>query len=153
VDFFAGYWNWLRAEGYASVAWYVANYSIPADLDPAGLCHRAPETSSTAESIEASVGGIEAAIAEAINTEVVGFRGGLVSAFATKRLAHQISYRISDYRLSEILFSMGYEKRGQANRRLMAEAGTRPTLYAKPGVTVDYEEAQGYPRALSPTNP
>lgn len=140
--------GWLQADGYAYVAWFLKHYQVPSELDPAGLCNRAPRTSSTEAAIEASVGGIEAEIVEAANSEVVGFRGGWASIPAVRRLANQNGIRfLSDYKIKEILVGMGYENRGQAHRRLMAEGNTRPTLYAKPGVACGYEEAQGYPRS------
>ena len=74
-SFFPNFWTWLRGDGYAHVAWFLKHYQIPADLDPAGMCHRAPETSSTNVAIEESRGGFEHDILDAAASSVAGFRG------------------------------------------------------------------------------
>lgn len=145
--FFPRFWDWLRSDGYASVAWFLAHYSIPAELDPAGLCHRAPHTSSTDVAIEESRGGFEHDILDAAESNVKGFRGGWVSSWALQKLARDSGYRIGRNKYRDIMLALGYESFGRAVRPLMAEEGLRPVLYRLPGVTGEYEDAQHYPRS------
>jgi hypothetical protein len=144
-SYFPQFWDWLRAEGYAAVAWYLKHYPIPADLDPAGLCHRAPHTSTTDVAIEESRGGFEQDILEAAQNNVQGFRNGWVSSWALDKLARECGYRVGRNKYGRIMESLGYEVHGRSSRPLMAENGFRPVLYKLPGVTVDYEMAQNYP--------
>jgi hypothetical protein len=79
-SYFPDLYAWLRAEGFAIVANYLQTYAIPAALDPAGACHRAPQTSSTAEAVEAAQSPVEQVILEAIASGERGFQGGWVSS-------------------------------------------------------------------------
>jgi hypothetical protein len=79
-DYFPNLYAWLRADGFAIVAHYFQSYVIPAALDPAGACHRAPQTSSTAEAVEAAQSPVEQALLEAIASGERGFAGGWVSS-------------------------------------------------------------------------
>lgn len=147
-SFFPNFWTWLRGDGYSNVAWFLKHYSIPADLDPAGMCHRAPETSSTNVAIEESRGGFEHDILDAAASNVPGFRGGWVSSWALTKLAKDVGYRIGRNKYREIMKSLGYEFFGQAVRPIMAEGGLRPALYRLPGTETDYEVSQNYPRGV-----
>ena len=58
-DYFPSLYNWLRADGYAIVSELLHTFPIPNEYNPATGCQRAPVTSSTAEAIKGSTGGIE----------------------------------------------------------------------------------------------
>jgi hypothetical protein len=145
-QYFPDFYAWLRhGGGYASVAYFLKHYPIPSHLDPSGNCHRAPETSSTSEAIKRSQGGIEAEIEEAAENNTVGFRGGWVSSWAMEKLLKNRGVRIGRNKYHDILSDLGYERCGRAGRVIFQEEAQRPVLYKKPGVTGDYERAQGYP--------
>jgi len=158
--YFPKLYDWLRTGGYAVVTNYLTEYAIPEELNPAGACHRAPQTSSTAEAITASLGSIEQEILEAIDEGRIGFCGGWVSSMALARLldSFRAGGKISHCKRREILRSIGYDwhpalPRGLVNNPIPLEGG-RPRLYIKQGhicanlqtpaeVVRAYQEAQG----------
>ena len=92
-DYFPNLYEWLKAEGYAIVSEYLYTFAIPAEMNPAGECQRAPISSTTAQAIEASAGSVEQEITEAIAQGIQGFGrrmdlfnldGSLVRADATR---------------------------------------------------------------------
>lgn len=160
-DYFPKLYGWLRSGGYAMVANYLSTYKIPASLNPAELCQRAPATSSTNEAIAVSMGGIEQEILEAVDEGRAGFAGGWVSSMAFDRLLHdrRDNKRIPPNKRKELLGGLGYVlhpglKDGRVNSVVLQENG-KPRLYIKsehpsasletpPGVLAAYIKAQGY---------
>ena len=103
-------YDWLKHEdGFAIVAHFLRNYPIPADLNPASRCQRAPRTSATAEAVAHSLGRIEQEIQEAVAAGLAGFSGGWISSAALDRLLDQrrAGY-LSRNRRAEILGTLGY---------------------------------------------
>ena len=146
-QYFPALYRWLREEGgYAAVAHWLANYPIPAHLNPATECHRAPTTSSTGAAIAAATGTIEREVAEACEDNTKGFRGGWISAWALDRLMREKNFRISRQRTVEMLHEMGFVEWGRAPRPLMEEDQKRPMIYRREtgGTFDDYCRAQGY---------
>jgi len=138
-DYFPRLYNWLKADGYAIVAEFLATYEIPAEINPAGSCHRAPETSSTREAVTASLGSIEQEIMEAVEEGRPGFAGGWVSSFAVDRLlqSHRAARAIPPNKRRELLQSLGYDwhpglKDGRVNNPTLSDAG-KPRLFIKAG--------------------
>lgn len=138
-DYFPDLYDWLRVEGYAIIANYLAEYQIPDELNPATKCHRAPRTSTTDEAIKASLGGIEQEIAEAIDEGRPGFAGGLISSFAVDRLlqSKRADRTISHLKRREILKSLGYDwhpalTNGRLNDPIPGD-NRKPVLYVKRG--------------------
>lgn len=149
-QYFPDLWDWFRGGGWAKVAWFLKHYDIPDALNPAGACHRAPDTTSTNAAIERSQGGLESEIVEASENNTPGFRGGWVSTVALDRLIKQLGYRIGRNKYESILVDLGYQWWGRASTAIMNEDGKRPMLYAKPDVDTGfgaYERAQNYPSA------
>jgi hypothetical protein len=144
-DYFPRLYQWLRADGYAAVTHFLRNFPIDSALNPAGSCHRAPVTSSTEAAIEASVSGIELHIHEAVESDVIGFRGNWVSMHHLTELASRKRMNISPRTLGKVLKEMGYSEWGRAPRVIMAEAGNRPKLWCKGdiGGFDEYLRAQG----------
>lgn len=144
-NYFPALYQWLRGDGYAYVAHWLANYAIQPELNPADMCHRAPETSSTEAAIAVSVGGIEAEIAEAVDAGEVGFRGGWISTFHLERLMRERGFKIGRARIGQILTDMGYVGSFRAPRAVMREDGKRPVLWSNGvrGGFDDYLKAQG----------
>lgn len=145
-EFFPAMYQWLRSGGYAAMAAFLEAYPIPAHLNPAGACHRAPVTSSTNEAIEHSKGAVESEIVEAAQDGTKGFCGGWISFSALTALMKDRGIKISRHRLVEILTELGYREWGRAPRGLMVDNGKRPILYRnEPGGTFeDFLRAQAY---------
>lgn len=160
-NYFPELYNWLKGDGYAIVADYLANYAIPDELNPAGACHRAPETSSTSEALTASMGGIEQEILEAVEEGRPGFAGGWISSVAVERLLQTIhaTRSIPHNKRRELLQSLGYDWHpaltgGRVNNPIPMDDGKKSRLFIRNGhinanitapaeVARIYQEAQG----------
>ena len=161
-EYFPRLYSWLKADGYAIVAKYLSEHSIADELNPATSLMRAPVTSSTGEAIEASLGGVEQEIAEAIDEGRPGFAGGWVSSMALDRLLElrRDDKRITRNRRKELLIGLGYMlhpalANGRVNVPILQEGG-KPRLYIKEGHVAQqnvttaakvlelYTAAQGY---------
>lgn len=134
-DYFPKLYDWLRAEGYAIVSEMLWTYSIPATLNPAGECQRAPITSTTHEAIAASTGGLEQEIEEAVSQGLQGFAGGWISSIWLDRLLERLGLarKVSHFKRKEILEQMGYRyhpalKDGRVNNPVLPEGG-KPRLF------------------------
>jgi hypothetical protein len=167
-DYFPNLYGWLKQDGYAIVADYLETFQIPRELNPADLCIRAPETSTTHEAIAASLGGIEQEILEAIDEGRPGFCGGWVSSMAFERMleSRNSAKAIPINKRREILQSLGYDwhpglKNGRVNNVIMLDGG-KPRLFIKAGhihsnlqsaveIAKQYQEAQGTP-VITPGN-
>jgi Family of unknown function (DUF5906) len=129
------YNTWLEKEGgYAIVNELLHTYEIPAEFNPAGDCHRAPITSSTHEAIEASLGGVEQDILEAIEEEKQGFCGGWISSHYVGLLPR--AEKLTSRKRHQILEGMGYvlhsvlKNGGRVDNRVMPD-NNRPKLYIR----------------------
>ncbi len=147
-SYFPQLYDWLRAGGgYAAVAYWLKNWPIDPMLNPAGLCHRAPETSSTKAAISAGTGTIEREVLEATQDNTKGFRDGWISSWALAKMAKERNFRVSLHKLAEIATGMGYVEWGRAPRPILEEDAKRPVLYrikGVPGTFDDYLRAQGH---------
>lgn len=135
-DFFPRYYRWLRDGGYAALTYFLKNYQIPAEFNPAEGCHRAPVTTSTTQAIRMSMSPVEQEIQAAIDEERAGFRGGWISSIKLDALLGQLRYKVARNTRRTILEGMGYFPHpalaeGKACRMIFHEAG-RPVLYARP---------------------
>jgi len=112
--YFPDLYNWLRAEGYEIVNHWLREYQIPVELNPAvmagGQSHRAPETSSTAEALANSLGGIEQEVMEAVAEGRPGFAGGWISSLALGRMLDEkrVAGKLPRNKRQEMLYKMGY---------------------------------------------
>jgi primase-polymerase (primpol)-like protein len=137
-NYFPALYNWLRnSYGYEIVNEFLHNYSIPAELNPAGSCQRAPSTSSTDEAIELSRGGVEADILEAIDEGRPGFKLPWVSSKALEKLLIEMgaNRRIPANKRKSLMEGLGYIwhprlTKGRLNKPIVIEGG-RPILYIK----------------------
>jgi len=159
-SYFPDLYKWLREGGYAIVANYLETYPIPAALNPAIDSHRAPITSSTDEVINASLGGIEQEIVEAIEQGRPGFAGGWISSSALEYLLDDLRMKRSmpQNKRKQMLNDMGYYwhphlHNGRVNNHISIDQG-KPKLYIKKGhiaenltvgadIAKAYQEAQG----------
>lgn len=138
-DYFPDMYNWLKNGGYKIVANFLHTYAIPEEFNPATHCHRAPETSTTAEAMELSLGRIEQEILTQVEQGTPGFIGGWISSIALDRLLKSMrdDKRISRHRRAEILEELGYIKHpnlddGRSPHVIPIDGG-RPRLWIKKG--------------------
>lgn len=161
-DYFPKLYRWLKADGYAIVADYLETFQIPQEFNPADLCIRAPETSTTHEAITASLGGIEQEVLEAVEEGRPGFCGGWISSMAFEKLleSRNAAKAIPINKRRELLQTLGYDwhpglKNGRVNNIIMFDGG-KPRLFIKAGhihinlqspaeIAKHYQEAQGTP--------
>jgi hypothetical protein len=159
-EYFPRLYAWLREGGYAIVSEYLHTYPIPEHLNPAGNCHRAPDTSSTHEVLKSSQGGIEQEIMEAIEEGRLGFAGGWISSVAVDRLLNnmRMGRALPRNKRKDVLASMGYIphpalKDGRVNNAIMIDEGKKPKLFIREGhpsagihgpaeVAAEYQRAQ-----------
>jgi len=161
-DYFPKIYTWLRAEGYAIVSDFLWTFPIPNEFNPAvsagGMLHRAPDTSSTAAAIEASRGGVEQEILEAIEQGLPGFSGGWISSIQLDRLLERIGAgrRVTHSKRKEMLRDLGYDYHpalvdGRVNNLVLPDGG-KPRLFiheASPArhIQVAAEAAKAYEQA------
>lgn len=155
-SYFPDLYDWARNKGgYAAIAHFLTHYPIPAELDPAGLCHRAPRTSSTDAAVQKSLGTIETEILEATQDGTVGFRGGFISSLKLDELIKARGLRVSRNKRSDILESLGYIRcpglaEGRVPTPMVFEDNKRPVLFVRHDVPLGsdpvaaYMVAQGY---------
>ncbi len=147
-DYFPKIYSWLREEGYAIINDLLWTYPIPSEFNPAvtagGLLHRAPDTSSTKEAIDASMGGIEQEILEAIAQGLPGFCGGWISSIMLDRLLEKlgVARRVTHYKRKEMLSAMGYEYHpalhdGRVNNVVLPDQ-SKPRLFIKKDAAARY---------------
>jgi hypothetical protein len=139
-SYFPRLYEWLRADGYAIVAEFLNTYPIPPQYNPAGECHRAPETSSTRDALISSLGRVEQEIIEAVEECQPGFCGGWISSVAVDRVLKNTrsSTIIPQNKRREMLRSLGYDWHpglpcGRVNNPLLTDEGKRPRLFIKKG--------------------
>lgn len=138
-DYFPRLYAWLRDGGYAIVNKWLRSYAVQAELDPAGLCHRAPVTSSTAEAIEVSQGPVEQAILDAVAGGDVGFRGGWVSSHFLRLMLvdRRLTSKAPGNQWNRILAGLGYDRHtalagGRTNNDVVPD-GRKSVLWVKRG--------------------
>ena len=159
--YFPELYGWLRSGGYAFVSNYLAEYEIPEQMNPATMCTRSPDTTSTNEALAVSLGGVEQEILEAVEEGRPGFAEGWISSKALDRLliARRDDRRIPPNKRGELLSSIGFKlhpglKEGRVNNPIMQEGG-KPRLYLRAGhihanlsvpteIVRHYLQAQGY---------
>lgn len=158
TDYFPNLYNWLKADGYAIVAEYLAVYPIPEALNPATSCHRAPVTTSTDEAIVASMGSVEQEVLEAIDEGRSGFAGGWVSSMAFDRLLHdmRLARAIPHNKRRELLQMLDYDwhpalRDGRVNNIVLTDNG-KPRLFIKKdhvsmNITTPVEVVKAYEKA------
>ena len=134
-EYFPNLYAWLKNGGYAVVTDFLQHYAIPAELNPAGDCHRAPKTSSHAEAIREGLGSLEQEIEAAILEGRVGFRKGWISMHWLDMLLRDLGFgwKLPRNKRGHILREMGYEPHpglflGQVHNAV-APDGCKPRLF------------------------
>jgi hypothetical protein len=137
-SYFVALYNWLREEGYAIVNELLFTYAIPAELNPAGDCQRAPVTTSTSKAIKDGLGSLEQEIAEAVAQGLPGFSGDWISTTWLERLLERMRLnKISHSKRKQILEQMGYIYHpaltdGRPNNPVLPD-NTKPRLFVLAG--------------------
>jgi hypothetical protein len=140
--YFIDYVDWLKARnkyagqapGYAVLAEFLWTWPIPEEYD-ARKDVRAPRTSSTERAIAEGLGRVEQEVAEAIEQQEVGFKGGWVSSTQLKRVIERAGTQIALNKQPELMASLGYVmhpnlKDGRVNNAVPPDGG-RPRLYVR----------------------
>lgn len=166
--YFPQLYAWLRDSGYAIVSEYLNTYRIPDALNPATLCLRAPETSSTQEALTASMGRVEQEILEAVGEGRSGFAGGWISSVALTKLLEEtrLTRNLPPTKRRGLLKSIGYDyhpslRNGRVDNVIAIDFNKKPQLYVRKGhininiktssaVAKAYIEAQSAGRAVAP---
>jgi hypothetical protein len=162
-NYFPTLYGWLKAGGYAIVCELLNTYAIPDDLNPAGQCVRAPDTTSTERAVEAGLGEVEQQIMEAVANDRPGFCGGWVSSAAVDRLLteRRLDRAAPTAKRRGVLQALGFDwhpalakSDGRVNNKILEDGG-KPKLYVLLGsppnylptageAVNDYKRAQGY---------
>ncbi|MGH8100595.1 MAG: primase-helicase family protein, partial [Chthoniobacterales bacterium] len=136
--YFRELWSWLKADGFAIIYDYLLTVDIPEDLDPTKGATIAPETTSTERAALQSLGNIEQEIANAIEQQQDGFRGGWLSEHALDLLLARLGkdkFTPRTLRRSMIR-ALGYDPHPALADGVCAEPlpdGVRTRLYIRKG--------------------
>ena len=138
-DYFSKLYEWAKNGGFAHVTHYLRTYALDAEFNPAGLCQRAPKSSTFLEAIEESRGVVELEILAAVSEERTGFIAPWISGQAVDKLLKDsnLDKRVPRNRRRELIESLGYERHphladGRTNNAVLPDA-CRTTLYVKKG--------------------
>lgn len=148
-DYFPNLYDWAKGRGawahmgagygFAVINHFLRHMPLAEEFNPAGMCQRAPATSSTGQAVDESRGGIEQEILEAVDEGRPGFAGGWVSSMALDRLIESLraTRAISPNKRRELMQSLGYDWHpGLRNGRVHAPVqpdGGKPKLFIKTG--------------------
>lgn len=153
-------YDWLRADGYAAVAHYLATLPIPEEFGLRWFMGRAPRTSYHGAAVEASMGPVEQEVNEAIERGDQGFCGGWVSSAALDRLLERVCRNrpLAINKRREVMQNLGYDwhpalKDGRTNNVVLPD-GVKVKLFVRMDspfrsltspaeVSAAYSQAQG----------
>lgn len=155
-SYFPELYAWFKSEGSRYITHYLKTFELRAELDPARLCVRAPETSSKAEAIVESRSRAENEIVEAIAQGRQGFCGGFVSSVWVDDLLDRARLRVPRTQFDNIMAALGYIphpglKDGRTGRAVKPDH-RKPRLFVTPGhLTLELSDpgriADAYERA------
>lgn len=132
-------YTWLHSGGWEIVAEFLHTYPIPVEFDPTKECQRAPETSSTREAVQMSIGSVGQEIREACEEGRPGFAGGWVSSIQLANLLQRMRAEriVPPAKRRELMRDLGYILHpalpdGRAISPTMIDGG-KPRLYIQSG--------------------
>jgi hypothetical protein len=144
-NYFPDLYDWFEGRGEyeasgrgaAAICHYLTTFPIDAALDPAGACHRAPTTTSTADAIELSLGRVEQEIRDAIEEGRPGFAGGWVSSFFMDEMIERLRVAVPRSKRRALMQDLGYDwhpalKDGRVNDVIMPD-NRKPKLFVRHG--------------------
>ncbi len=157
--YFKSLWRWLTNEdGYAIVAEYLWTYAIPEEMNPAGSCLTAPDTTTHHLAVKASRSDEAQFLEDAIETAGPGFKDGWISTVAATNALRENRVPTTPQKIAVEIAKLGYVRHpgldsGKTPRNVSGE-GKRTRLWVKEGhpswhlrggdVVTAYEKAQGY---------
>jgi hypothetical protein len=117
--------------------WHLARKVLVAELDPAQLAIRCPDTSSTQAAIVAGRGRVEQEVQEAIEEERPGFAGGWVSSIYLDKLMRDCRHNVAFAKRREMMLTLGYDyhpalHEGRVNNPVTPDGG-KPRIYVRVG--------------------
>jgi len=123
--------------GFAVVNQFLRDFVPAEEFNPAGLCMRAPETSSTAAALVASRGRAEQEIMEAVEQGRPGFANGWVSSKAIDDLLDRIRVSVPRTKRREMMQRLGYDYHpnlhdGRVNNTVQPD-NAKPRLFIRQG--------------------
>lgn len=135
--YFPNLYNWFNHKGgSANITYYLQHYAVPDELNPAYLCQRAPNTSSTSAAIVASRSIFEQEVSEAIEEGRYGYKDGWLSSCMIGDLVDEKlrNEKLPRNRRRVLLENLGYIQHpglpdGRCNTPLAKEDGRKPTIY------------------------
>lgn len=140
-DYFVDLFAWLKGEGkyagqtsgYAMVAEWLWTWEIPREFD-ARFHPRAPKTTSTEQALVVGRGRAEQEVAEAIEQQEVGFRGGWISSGFLRKAIERSGVHMALSKHADVASALGYMlhpglKEGRVNNRIDVPDAGRPRLY------------------------
>jgi hypothetical protein len=146
-EYFPDLYDWLYGRkayaslgpnyGFAVVNEYLQTFEPVAQYNPAGLCMRAPETSSTAAALVASRGRAEQEIVEAVESGRPGFANGWISSKAVDELLDRVRANVPRTKRREMLQRLGYDYHphlpdGRVNNVVQPD-NAKPRLFIRMG--------------------
>lgn len=144
--YFDTLYGWLDADGAAIVTDWLLRYPI----ERGAIKMRAPKTTSWDEAVQISRSPIERAIAEAVEGQVQGFRGGWVSEIAAMKRIREVGAvrgNVPPHAIRSVLEGMGYRESGRQMRGYIQEDKDRMGILYFAGGKADptgFGVAQGY---------
>lgn len=145
--YFPDFYDWLYGRkkyahlganyGLAVVNDFLRKYAVAEEFNPAGICTRAPKTTSTYAAIIASRGRAEQEIVEAIEQGRPGFSGGWVSSKAVDDLLDRIRAPIPRAKRRDMMIELGFNYHphlpdGRVNVVVQPD-NSKPRLYIRKG--------------------
>lgn len=137
-DWFEGRGAYVgQPRGAEAVCHYLRTWAIEAALDPAGACHRAPQTTSTVEGIEISLGRVEQEIRDAIEEGRPGFAGGWVSSYFMDEMIDRLRVAVPRSKRRALMQDLGYDwhpalREGRVNDVIIPD-NRKPKLFVRSG--------------------
>ncbi|WP_374587220.1 phage NrS-1 polymerase family protein [Ideonella dechloratans] len=111
VAYFNELHHWLnQQDGLAIAAHYLAHFDIPEQFDPTRGAQRAPRSSSHDEAIAAGRDEVTVLLADLIESDLPGYRGGWVSLGIFKAAAASLRPVPRPQQIEQALQALGYER-------------------------------------------
>lgn len=149
-EYFSNLYQWLNDGGYAIVNDFLATYEIPAALNPATNCQRAPRTTSFEEAVHNSMGTVEQTILEAVEEGRMGFMNGWISSVHLDNLLQdmRMARAVPANKRRDLMRSLGYDwhpalRNGRTNNIIAIDDGKKPRLFIRDMHPANNEELTG----------
>ena len=130
-DYFRWLLDWMDNGGLSYVAEFLLTVDIPKEYDPMYMLE-APVTSSHDEWVHESKGSYQEEIEHAVDSNMIGFRGGLIAASSVRALLKECGRSVGAKILGKVIGSLGYIAHPVLRKGgLVLDCGSFTTLYVK----------------------